>query len=277
MTDEPVDVVIPYSPAHTPEQLRDRAVESVRSQTVPAEPIVVTDDGQRDVAWARNQGLDRSSNRFVAFLDADDYWKPEKLETQLTVLRDASAALCLTATERSDGTVADVAAETAIEFAANVFLGTVTSFTSSMLVDTEQTDARFDESFYRLEDHLFALEVAHDGGYCFVNDVLTHVEKHDDGFSATEDYQQKLRAKERFHEQALELFPVLARFSKRFLARAYYHHGRHCYFDGEYRTSLVFLARSFAKRPQLKPAGAFGLSLARYCGMYVLRQVVGRR
>ncbi|WP_323173750.1 glycosyltransferase family 2 protein [Natrialba sp. PRR66] len=267
MNAEPVDVIIPYSPEHTPERLRARAVESVRSQTISAEPIVVTDEQQRGVAWARNRGLDRSSHRFVAFLDADDHWASKKLEVQMATLRESDTALCLTATERSDGSVTDVAASTATEFAAEVFLGSMASFTSSMVIDTKKTNVRFDETIYRLEDHLFALKAARDGGYCYVDSALTYVEKHEEGLSENENHEQKLEAQERFHEEAIRLFPVLEKLSNRFWARTYYHHGRHYYFDGEYLKSLDYLGRSFIEIPHLKPVGAFALSFVQYCWM----------
>ena len=82
-----------------------RAVDSVLAQTVPVHEILVIDDGSPDdvaaplapygdcvtlirkpnggAASARNLGLDRATGDFIAFLDADDYWEPHKLETQL--------------------------------------------------------------------------------------------------------------------------------------------------------------------------------------------------
>ena len=38
-------------------------------------------------ASARNLGIERSRGELVAFLDADDYWEPNKLERQLEILR----------------------------------------------------------------------------------------------------------------------------------------------------------------------------------------------
>jgi glycosyltransferase involved in cell wall biosynthesis len=77
------------------------ALDSVRSQTLPATNIILVDDGSTDdtaavaqrypevkyvrqpnrgLAAARNAGLARSSGDFIVFLDADDRLKPEALE-----------------------------------------------------------------------------------------------------------------------------------------------------------------------------------------------------
>ena len=96
-----VSVVIPvYNASAT---LR-RAVESVLGQTRPPKQVILVDDGSTDdlseyerqyagrVEWirqsnqgaaaARNRGMTQASGRLIAFLDADDYWEPEKLEIQ---------------------------------------------------------------------------------------------------------------------------------------------------------------------------------------------------
>ncbi|HEX5445014.1 MAG TPA: glycosyltransferase family A protein, partial [Pirellulales bacterium] len=99
-----VSVIIPaYRAART---IR-RALESVLSQTAPPAQVIVIDDGSPDdlaravslygdrvtllskpnggAASARNAGIDVASGDFIAFLDADDYWEPKKLERQLAV------------------------------------------------------------------------------------------------------------------------------------------------------------------------------------------------
>lgn len=99
-----VSVIIPaYRAAST----IGRAIDSVLRQTVRANEVIIVDDGSPDdlstalacygdhvivirkqnggVADARNVGIDRATGEAIAFLDADDYWEPQKLETQLDI------------------------------------------------------------------------------------------------------------------------------------------------------------------------------------------------
>ncbi|WP_239524867.1 glycosyltransferase family 2 protein [Leptobacterium flavescens] len=48
---------------------------------------------------ARNKGIEMAQGNFVAFLDADDLWKPEKLEKQLKFMEEKDADVCFTAYE----------------------------------------------------------------------------------------------------------------------------------------------------------------------------------
>lgn len=97
-----VTVVIPnYNYAH---YLRE-TIDSVLAQTYPNIEIIVVDDGSKDgsrevlesygeritaifqqnqgVSAARNNGAAAGTGEFIAFLDADDVWLPEKIAKQI--------------------------------------------------------------------------------------------------------------------------------------------------------------------------------------------------
>lgn len=53
-------------------------------------------------ARARNRGVLEARGRYIAYLDADDLWAPEKLERELAYLREKEAAFVFTAYEFAD-------------------------------------------------------------------------------------------------------------------------------------------------------------------------------
>lgn len=46
------------------------------------------------VAQARNSGIFAAQGRYIAFLDADDYWLPEKLSSQIELLQAGASVVC---------------------------------------------------------------------------------------------------------------------------------------------------------------------------------------
>jgi len=108
MTEEQplVSVIIPVYNGAT--YLRE-ALESVFAQTYRPFEVIVVDDGSADdsgviaqsfhdvryihqanqgVAAARNHGIENARGAFLAFLDQDDLWTPEKLKLQIAYLLD---------------------------------------------------------------------------------------------------------------------------------------------------------------------------------------------
>ena len=102
-----VSVVIP---TYNRINLLERAVNSVIRQTKNAFEIIVVDDGSDDnssemvkqkfgsvilvrqencgVSAARNKGIEISKGDWIALLDSDDEWKPNKLEKQINALSE---------------------------------------------------------------------------------------------------------------------------------------------------------------------------------------------
>jgi glycosyltransferase involved in cell wall biosynthesis len=102
-----VSVIIP---TYNREGSLTRAIESVLEQTYRNFELIVIDDGSTDdtsriikkykkkiryfsqlhsgVSSARNLGLEKSEGAWVAFLDSDDYWLPQKLTRQMECLAE---------------------------------------------------------------------------------------------------------------------------------------------------------------------------------------------
>lgn len=113
MSDNPlVSVVIP---TYNRTRQTIAAIESVLAQTYPYVEVIVVDDGSTDgseavierfvsqktngrhrvlflsqpnqgASVARNTGIAKAQGEYIAFLDSDDVWLPEKLEWQLKAL-----------------------------------------------------------------------------------------------------------------------------------------------------------------------------------------------
>jgi len=166
-----VSVVIPYAPAFTPKSMLERAKATAERQDVPTELIVVEDTESRGPSWARNRGIDRANTRYVAFLDADDTWREDKLERQLNRMQETGVGVCVEGSEMETEA-----------FVRELYLGNLESLTSSILIDTEQIEVRFEETLDRREDHLFMLEAAEQGGVCLVPDLF-EIGRHEDSYS----------------------------------------------------------------------------------------------
>lgn len=112
-----VSVVIPVYNAN---QTIQDTINSVLNQTFQNFEIIVINDGSQDttveiiykiasqlqepkiqifsylnagVSESRNRGLAKASGEFIAFLDHDDLWTPDKLESQLNTLKNHPEAV----------------------------------------------------------------------------------------------------------------------------------------------------------------------------------------
>lgn len=117
-----VSVVIP---AYNAVRFVNATIDSVLLQTFQDFEILAVDDGSTDntkeileaygdkirylpkknggVSSARNYGIENAKGKYIAFLDADDVWMPEKLEKQVALMEaNEDIGLCYAATQKVD-------------------------------------------------------------------------------------------------------------------------------------------------------------------------------
>lgn len=124
---ELVSIIVPV---YNAEKFIRETMDSVLAQTYPHWELLLVEDGSSDgsvdvieeyiaekeesrirlirlpsnqgAARARNKGLEEASGRYIAYLDADDLWIPEKLEHELRFMEEKGAAFAFTGYEFAD-------------------------------------------------------------------------------------------------------------------------------------------------------------------------------
>ena len=93
-------------------------------------------------AQARNRGLKEAKGRYIAYLDADDLWVPEKLEHELAFMSEKNAAFAFTGYEFVDENGKRTGKVVRVPETLNYrqALKNTTIFTTTVMFDTEKID-----------------------------------------------------------------------------------------------------------------------------------------
>jgi glycosyltransferase involved in cell wall biosynthesis len=201
-----VSIIIP---THDRPQMLKEAVESVFGQTFQDFEIIIVLNGasaesvamgrelgrhpkikvvemtDSTLAASRNYGLSFVASEWVAFLDDDDIWLPEKLEVQLAAAESSGADLvsCDFTAFNKDGEIAGAGLEplpNGLGFAEALMLDNFLSGGSAVLVKARAIRNRggFDASLRGCEDWDMWRRLAWDGVFHHVDRPLVRYRRH---------------------------------------------------------------------------------------------------
>jgi glycosyltransferase involved in cell wall biosynthesis len=215
-----ISVIIPTYNRH---QLLIAAIETILAQTYPPFEIVVVDDGSSDgtrevlqafidqrpdggvpiryffqsnqgPAVARNRGVTEARGEWIAFMDSDDPWSPEKLEMQVHAMEKfkTDCGACFTDARLWNNldmdTTAYKLAGNHYEQAAGIVPDTLRSITNSVAPfcwvqttlirkDLVSLAGGFDKDVRYGEDYDFLFRLSLLTKFCYVNKILVSINR----------------------------------------------------------------------------------------------------
>lgn len=198
-------------PAYNSEKYIAEAIESVIKQTYKNWELIVVNDASTDdtekiiksyqerdkriklislsenqgVASARNTAIQNAKGRYIAFLDADDYWEKEKLQKQIQILNNSNVDISYTAYLMMDEIGQTIKKRSVKEILKiNDLLKENSIIFSSVVCKKESIkNKRFKSEWYH-EDYVFLLDLVKAGKiFKGIDEILMQYRVHRNGRS----------------------------------------------------------------------------------------------
>ena len=183
---EKISIIVPM---YNAEKFIGKTIESVLAQTYQNWEMLIMNDVSTDnslaivsvyakkderikivnteknvgVVKGRNFLIDLASGKYIAFLDADDYWHNEKLEKQIKFMKEKNASISCTEYTRvkeNEEKINDVIIKEEISYndmLKNNYLGCLT-----VIYDAEKIGKRYFKELEKNEDYVLWLEIVKD-------------------------------------------------------------------------------------------------------------------
>ena len=186
MDKEKVSIIVPM---YNAEKFIGKTIESVLSQTYENWEMLIMNDVSTDnslavvneyvkkddrikvvnteknmgVVKGRNHLIDLANGKYIAFLDADDYWHSQKLEKQIQFMKEKKAGISCTEYTRvkeNGEKINEVVIKSEISYTdmlKNNYLGCLT-----VMYDIEKVGKRYFKELEKNEDYVLWLEIVKD-------------------------------------------------------------------------------------------------------------------
>ena len=248
----PISVVIP---ALNAERFIGEAIESVHAQTLQVSEIIVVDNGcsdgtaqiaselgaivieeeKRGLSAARNAGIRVCSQEWIALLDSDDQWDPEKIENQWAAVQacpDAGLIACYFRVIQDDSVILESSDDESQQrwagFEGRVIVEDVCSY------------------FPRIERDFFPRFLPSCSDAMLRRDVFARVGLFDENVAYNEDFE--------FFMRVLACFPLAL--VEKTLISCRRHEQKHSFNLDGMRSSLFLIINQMLEHPDKYPPGA---------------------
>jgi len=251
-----------------------KALQSVKEQTYQSLEIIVIDDGSTDdtgemlknyegqlryfyqenrgISGARNAGIKRARGEFIAFLDSDDYWLPDKTVQQLALFKQHPeyalvAARC--ASIRLDGSYREKNRPGKSGWVLEDLFKANFIRTSAAMIKQEcfENIGLFDEELRECEEYDLWLRIAAQYPVGFINKSLAVYVDNPDGAS-TDSLTGRLYRLRVLEKQYLQ-DNIPAHLYARRIADTCHYIGRHYMKKGEKERGVQYLLKAQKLRP----------------------------
>lgn len=246
-----VNIIIP-----TKDRLKllERAVDSVINQTYKNWELFIINDSKNELNFknsdsrisvlpnfnksgangARNTGIEKSRGYYIAFLDDDDTWHPDKLLKQVEIMETSNAIMCYTGRNiifKNNKIIINRYSyhskilSSRITLYLHNYIGTTSSI---MIKNNKKSNISFDEDLYSLQDYDFYFKIAEKGEIIGISAALVnyHFDKSLKHTSTNIYYMifsmWKIFLKQRKQYRLLIIISIISTIVQKFIKNLYY-------------------------------------------------------
>jgi len=201
------------TPVYNAERYLAKTIESVIKQTFKNWELIIIDDYSTDsskeiinnylkidsriklfsrlenfgVAVSRNYGIEMANGKYIAFLDSDDLWDENKLETQLSKMIQNGYSLCYSAYRKIDENGKITARHVHVKESGTTYVDLLKHNEIGFLTSIFDVEKIGKNKFIRVghEDYVYWLQILKKGHIAYGNNnVLASYRVHSSGISS---------------------------------------------------------------------------------------------